>query len=49
MIYRRGGPITVDIGYNADDWQANMRTMRVEERFQTAVVRPSMLTKITLT
>jgi len=48
VIYRRG-PITVDIGYNADDWQTNQRTMRVEERFQTAVVRPSMLTKLTLT
>ncbi len=48
VIYRRG-PITVDIGHNGTDWQENMSTMRVEERFQTAVVRPSMLTKITLT
>lgn len=48
VIYRRGG-ITAEIGWNADDWQTNQRTMRVEERFATAVVRPSMLTKLTLT
>lgn len=48
VIYRRGG-ITAEIGWNADDWQSNQRTMRVEERFATAVVRPSMLTKLTLT
>ena len=48
VIYRRGG-ITAEIGWNADDWGTNQRTMRVEERFATAVVRPSMLTKLTLT
>lgn len=48
VIYRRGG-ITAEIGTSADDFMHNMRTMRVEERFATAVVRPSMLTKATLT
>jgi len=48
VIYRRGG-IVVDIGYNADDFGTNQRTLRVEERFIAAAVRPSMLTKITLT
>ncbi len=48
VIYRKGG-ITAEIGTNADDFQTNQRTMRVEERFATAVVRPSALTKISLT
>jgi HK97 family phage major capsid protein len=48
IVYRRG-PITAEIGMNSDDWNTNQRTMRVEERFTTAVVRPSMLTKLTLT
>jgi len=48
VIYRRG-QITAEIGMNADDWTTNQRTMRVEERFATAVVRPSRLTKLTLT
>ena len=30
-IFRRG-PLTVEIGTNADDWQKNLRTMRAEER-----------------
>lgn len=48
VISRKGG-ITAEIGTNADDFQTNQRTMRVEERFATAVVRPSMLTRLTLT
>ena len=48
VIYRRG-QISAEIGMNADDFQTNTRTMRVEERFATAVVRPSYLTKLTLT
>ena len=48
IVYRRGG-ITAEIGWTGDDWTTNQRTMRVEERFATAVVRPSMLTKLTLT
>lgn len=39
VIYRKGG-ITAEIGTNADDFRTNQRTMRVEERFATAVVRP---------
>lgn len=48
VIYRRGG-ITAEIGTSSDGFVTNTRTMRVEERFATAVVRPSMLTKLTLT
>lgn len=47
-IYRRG-PITVEIGTSDSDFMTNSRTMRVEERFGTAVTRPTMLTKVTLT
>jgi hypothetical protein len=47
-IYRRG-KLSVDVGWSGDDWQRNVRTMRAEERFAAAVVRPSYLTKITLT
>lgn len=48
LIYRRG-PVVVDVGHNADDWQRNMRTLRVEQRMAAAVLRPSLLTKVTLT
>lgn len=48
VIYRRG-PVTAEIGYNDTDWATNMRTMRVEQRMATAVVRPSSLTRVTLT
>jgi HK97 family phage major capsid protein len=48
VIYRRG-PITAEIGYGSDGWEHNTRTMRVEQRMATAVVRPSSLTKLTLT
>ena len=46
-IYRRGG-LTVEFGWNADDWAHNTQTARAEERMATAVMRPSALTKITL-
>jgi HK97 family phage major capsid protein len=48
VIYRRG-PLTVEVGTNADDWAHNTRTARAEERMATAVVRPTALTKLTLT
>lgn len=48
VIYRRG-QLTAEIGLDQDDWTTNQRTMRVEERMATAVVRPSALTKLTLT
>ena len=48
VIYRRGG-LTVEVGTNADDWTHNLRTMRAEERMGTAVLRPSSLSKLTLT
>jgi hypothetical protein len=48
VVYRRG-PLTVEVGTSADDWTHNTRTMRAEERMATAVVRPSALTRLTLT
>ena len=48
VIYRRGG-LQVETGTNADDFIHNIETLRVEERFATAVIRPSMFTKLTLT
>jgi len=48
VIYRRGA-VSAEIGTNMDDWQTNQRTMRVEERMAPAVVRPTSLTKLTLT
>lgn len=48
MVYRRG-QLSAEIGLNADDWQTNQRTLRVEERMVPAVVRPSALTRLTLT
>ena len=38
----------VDVGTNADDFAHNVKTARAEERMGTAVMRPSALTKITL-
>lgn len=40
--------LRVDIGFDADDWARNLRTVRVEERLLLAVTTPSMITKITL-
>jgi hypothetical protein len=48
VVYRRG-QLTTEIGLNQDDWTTNQRTLRVEERMAPAVVRPSALTKLTLT
>ena len=46
-VYRRG-PLTVDVGTANDDFVKNLRTLRAEERVGTAVLRPSSLTKLTL-
>ena len=48
VVYRRG-PLSVEVGTNADDFVHNIRTMRAEERVGTAVMRPTCLTKLTLT
>jgi HK97 family phage major capsid protein len=48
VIYRRGR-ITAEIGHGSDGWETNTQVMRVEQRMATAVVRPSSLTRITLT
>ena len=39
-IFRRG-PLTVQVGHNADDLAHNTATMVAEERVGTAVMRPS--------
>lgn len=41
-------PLTIDLGYDADDWSKNLRTLRVEERLLLAVTTPSKIMKITL-
>jgi len=48
VVYRRGG-ISADIGWDGTDFASNLRTLRVEERFATAVLRPGMISKLTLT
>lgn len=48
IVYRRG-QLTAEVGLNADDWNTNQRTLRVEERKVPAVVRPSALNRLTLT
>lgn len=48
VIYRRG-PMTVEVGRDGTDFSHNTATVIAEERFGTAVMRPSSLTKITLT
>jgi hypothetical protein len=48
IFYRRGA-LKVDSGYNADDWIKNLCTFRVEERVLPAVVRPELVSKLTLT
>jgi hypothetical protein len=46
-IFRRG-PLSVQVGTNADDLARNTATMVAEERVGAAVTRPSSLTKLTL-
>lgn len=46
-IFRRG-PLSVQVGTNADDLARNTATTVAEERVGTAVTRPSWLTKLTL-
>lgn len=48
LFYRRG-PEPVDSGYTNDDFSRNQSTLRVEERVLPAVVRPSLVMKVTLT
>jgi hypothetical protein len=47
IIYRRG-QLFVSVGTTNDDWTKNLRTCIAEERVGTAVVRPTSLTKLTL-
>jgi HK97 family phage major capsid protein len=48
VIYRRG-PISAEIGYSDDEFARNLRSLVVEQRLAVAVVRPSAITRITLT
>ncbi|MFX4286280.1 hypothetical protein ACQBJO_12890 [Janibacter sp. G349] len=41
--------LRVESGYTGDDWIYNRVTTRVEERVLPAIIRPSLLTKVTLT
>lgn len=43
------GQLRVESGYTGDDWIHNRVTTRVEERVLPVVIRPSLLTKVTLT
>ena len=47
-VYRRG-PVSVEMGTNADDFSKNLRTVVAEERLAVAVTRPSSLFKLVLT
>jgi HK97 family phage major capsid protein len=48
VFYSRGG-LRIESGFNGDDWSKNLMTVRVEERVLPAVVRPELITKVTLT
>jgi HK97 family phage major capsid protein len=48
VVYRRGA-VSVEIGLDADDFSKNLRTVVCETRLAPAVVRPSGITRITLT
>lgn len=48
-FYRRSNGIRVEVGYTGDDFQRNTATARVEERVLPAVIRPQLLTRVTLT
>lgn len=48
-FYAHKSGLRVESGFSTGDWEYNRVTTRVEERVLPAVVRPSLLTKITLT
>lgn len=47
VFYSRNSGLRVETGFTGDDWVHNRVTTRVEERVLPAVIRPSLLTKIT--
>lgn len=49
VFYTRQDSVRVDVGYSSDDWVHNKLTGRAEERVLPAVIRPSLITKVTLT
>lgn len=49
VFYTRQDTVRVDVGYSSDDWMHNRLTGRAEERVLPAVIRPSLVTKVTLT
>jgi HK97 family phage major capsid protein len=48
VFYTRGG-VRVESGFVGDNWVRNLISVRVEERVLPAIVRPSLITLITLT
>ena len=49
VFYSRQDNVSVDAGYDSDDWMKNLITGRAEERILPAVIRPSLVTVVTLT
>lgn len=47
VFYYRG-PVRVETGFSGEDWQHNLLTTRVEERVLPAIIRPELITKITI-
>jgi hypothetical protein len=45
---RTRSSLTVDVGLSGDDFQRNQTHMRAEERLVSAVQRPAMISKITV-
>ncbi|MGP5228189.1 phage major capsid protein [Arthrobacter rhombi] len=48
-FYSRQNSVHVDTGYDSDDWMKNLITGRAEERILPVVIRPSLVTVVTLT
>lgn len=48
-FYTRNNQLRIETGYAGDDWTHNRATTRVEERVLPAIVRPELLTHVTLT
>lgn len=48
-FYAHSSGLRVESGFSTGDWEHNRVTTRVEERVLPAIVRPTLLTKVTLT
>lgn len=49
LTYFRRHAVTIELGYDTDDWTKNMRTARAESRGKCGVLQPLGCTKLTLT